>query len=114
MSRPPRPRSSNLNAQIAFQKSVIQQQAAEIAAAEAKLKFAQQERARYEELMKTGSGTVQRAQQTDAALREKTAQLQQGKAGLMAANRRSTCSQQSAPEPTRNSITPARSSSRRS
>ena len=39
-------------------------------------------------LMKSGSGTVQRAQQTDAALREKTAQLQQGKSGLIAANRK--------------------------
>jgi membrane fusion protein, multidrug efflux system len=39
-------------------------------------------------LMKSGSGTVQRAQQTDAALRARTAQLQQGKAGLIAANKK--------------------------
>ena len=38
--------------------------------------------------MKTGSGTIQRAQQTDAALREKTAQLQHGKSGLLAAQRK--------------------------
>jgi membrane fusion protein (multidrug efflux system) len=38
--------------------------------------------------MKSGSGTVQRAQQTDAALRAQTAQLQQGKAGLIAANKK--------------------------
>ncbi len=38
--------------------------------------------------MKSGSGTIQRAQQTDAALRAQTAQLQQGKAGLTAANKK--------------------------
>jgi membrane fusion protein, multidrug efflux system len=78
----------NLDAQIELQEPLIQQQAAEVDAAEANLKFAQQERARYDELMKSGSGTVQRAQQTDAALRAQTAQLQQGKAGLIAANKK--------------------------
>jgi membrane fusion protein, multidrug efflux system len=78
----------NLDAQIELQQPVIQQQAAEVDAAEANLKFAQEERARYDDLMKSGSGTVQRAQQTDAALREKTAQLQQGKSGLSAANKK--------------------------
>jgi membrane fusion protein, multidrug efflux system len=38
--------------------------------------------------MKSGSGTIQRAQQTDAALHAQTAQLQQGKSGLIAANKR--------------------------
>jgi membrane fusion protein (multidrug efflux system) len=78
----------NLDAQIELQQPVIQQQAAEVDAAEANLKFAQEERARYDDLMKSGSGTVQRAQQTDAALREKAAQLQQGKSGLDAAKRK--------------------------
>jgi membrane fusion protein, multidrug efflux system len=78
----------NLNAQIELQEPVIQQQAAEVDAAEANLKFAQEERARYDVLMKSGSGTVQRAQQTDAALRAQTAQLQQGKSGLAAANKK--------------------------
>ena len=78
----------NLDAQIELQQPVIEQQAAEVDAAEANLKFAQQERARYDELMKSGSGTVQRAQQTDAALRAQTAQLQQGNAGLAAANKK--------------------------
>jgi membrane fusion protein, multidrug efflux system len=78
----------NLDAQIELQQPVIQQQAAEVDASEANLKFAQEERARYDDLMKSGSGTVQRAQQTDAALREKTAQLQQGKSGLDAAKRK--------------------------
>ena len=78
----------NLNSQIELQEPLIQQQAAEVDAAEANLKFAREERARYDELMKSGSGTVQRAQQTDAALRAQTAQLQQGKAGLIAANKK--------------------------
>jgi membrane fusion protein (multidrug efflux system) len=78
----------NLNAQIELQEPLIQQQAAEVDASEANLKFAQEERTRYDGLMKSGSGTVQRAQQTDAALRAQTAQLQQGKSGLIAANKR--------------------------
>jgi membrane fusion protein (multidrug efflux system) len=78
----------NLNSQIELQEPLIQQQAAEVDAAEANLKFAQEERTRYDELMKSGSGTIQRAQQTDAALRAQTAQLQQGKSGLIAANKR--------------------------
>jgi membrane fusion protein (multidrug efflux system) len=78
----------NLDAQIALQQPVIAQGTADVAAAEANLKFAQEEQARYEDLMKTGSGTVQRAQQTDAALREKTAQVQRGKSGLLAAERK--------------------------
>ena len=78
----------NIDAQIELQEPLIQRQAAEVDATEASLKFAQQERARYDELMKSGSGTIQRAQQTDAALRSQTAQLQQGKAGLLAASRK--------------------------
>jgi membrane fusion protein (multidrug efflux system) len=78
----------NLDAQIELQQPLIQQQAAEVDATEANLKFAQEERKRYDDLMKSGSGTVQRAQQTDAALRAQTAQLEQGKAGLIAANKK--------------------------
>ena len=79
---------SNLNAQIELQEPLIQQQAAEVDASEANLKFAQEERTRYDGLMKSGSGTVQRAQQTDAALRAQAARLQQGRSGLIAANKR--------------------------
>ena len=78
----------NLDAQIELQQPLIQQQAAEVDAAEATLKFAREEQARYDNLMKSGSGTIQRAQQTDAALRAQTAQLQQGKSGLLAANKK--------------------------
>jgi membrane fusion protein (multidrug efflux system) len=77
----------NLDAQIALQQPVIAQGTADVAAAEATLQFAKEEQARYDGLMKSGSGTIQRAQQTDAALREKIAQLQHGKSGLLAAER---------------------------
>jgi membrane fusion protein (multidrug efflux system) len=75
----------NLDAQIVLQNSVIDQQKADIAATEASLKFAHQDNVRYQDLMKTGYGTVQRAQQTDAALRERVAQLDRAHAGLVAA-----------------------------
>ncbi|HLG82048.1 MAG TPA: HlyD family secretion protein [Bradyrhizobium sp.] len=78
----------NLDAQMELQEPIIQQQAAEVDATEAILKFAKEERTRYDDLMKSGAGTIQRAQQTDAALRSQTAQLQQGKAGLIAANKK--------------------------
>src|SRR3979490_1971229 len=78
----------NLDAQIALQQPIIEQGTADIAAAEANLKFAQEEQARYDGLMKTGSGTVQRAQQTDSALRASNAQLQHTKSGLQAAERK--------------------------
>jgi membrane fusion protein (multidrug efflux system) len=78
----------NLDAQISLQAPIIEQGTADVAAAEANLQFAQEEQARYDGLMKTGSGTIQRAQQTDAALREKAAQLQHGKSGLLAAHRK--------------------------
>ena len=78
----------NLDAQFALQQPIIEQGTADVAAAEANLKFAQEEQARYEGLMKTGSGTVQRAQQTDAALRASNAQLQHSRSGLLAAQRK--------------------------
>jgi membrane fusion protein, multidrug efflux system len=78
----------NFDAQIALQQPVIEQETADVAAAEANLQFAQQEQARYDGLMKSGSGTIQRAQQTDAALHEKIAQLQHGKSGLLAAKKK--------------------------
>jgi membrane fusion protein, multidrug efflux system len=78
----------NLDAQLALQQPIIEQSTADVAAGEANAKFAQEEQARYDGLMKTGSGTVQRAQQTDAALRASKAQLQHSKSGLLAAERK--------------------------
>jgi membrane fusion protein (multidrug efflux system) len=78
----------NLDAQITLQQPIIEQGTADVAAAEANAKFAQEEQARYDGLMKTGSGTVQRAQQTDAALRASNAQWQHSRSGLLAAQRK--------------------------
>jgi membrane fusion protein (multidrug efflux system) len=78
----------NLDAEIVLQQSNVAQQNATIAEAEASLAFAQQDQARYRDLMRTGYGTVQRAQQTDAAMRERTAQLQRSRAGAVAAQQR--------------------------
>lgn len=78
----------NLDAQLELQQPIIEQSTADVAAADANLKFAQEERARYDDLMKSGSGTIQRAQQTDAALRASNAQLQHAKSGLVAAQRK--------------------------
>jgi membrane fusion protein (multidrug efflux system) len=78
----------NIKTLIELQEPLIQEQTADVDLAEANLKFAQEERNRYDGLMKSGSGTVQRAQQTDAALRAQTAQLQRGRAGLIAINKK--------------------------
>jgi membrane fusion protein, multidrug efflux system len=75
----------NLDAQLVLQKSVIDQERADIAATQAALKFAQEDHTRYQDLMKTGSGTVQRAQLAESTLRERTAQLQRDQAALVAA-----------------------------
>jgi membrane fusion protein, multidrug efflux system len=78
----------NIEAEIVLQQSVVEQGKAAITATEASLKFASQDQSRYHDLMTTGYGTVQRAQQTDALLREKTAQLQSDRAALVAAQQK--------------------------
>ncbi len=78
----------NIDAQVALQQSLIDRGKADIAATEATLKFAQQDDARYAQLMKTGAGTVEHAQQANATLRQQTAQLQAEQAGLIATERK--------------------------
>jgi membrane fusion protein (multidrug efflux system) len=78
----------NIDAQISLQQPMIEQEQANLASAEASLKFAGEEQARYQDLMKSGSGTIQRAQQTDSAFRERTAQLQGGRSALLAAQKK--------------------------
>ncbi len=78
----------DLDAETNLQQSVIEEARAGIAATKSGLKFAEQDRARYRDLMRTGYGTVQRAQQTEAILGEKQAQLVHDRAGLAAAQRR--------------------------
>ncbi len=78
----------NLDAQIAQQQSVIDQTNADIVSAQAALTFAEADNARYSALVKTGYGTVQRAQQAETALKERTAQLQHDRASLLVAERK--------------------------
>ncbi len=78
----------NIDAQLTQQLSVIEQEQADIAQGEASLSYAKADNARYDQLMKTGYGTVQRAQQADTALRERTALLSKSRAGLLVAQRK--------------------------
>jgi membrane fusion protein (multidrug efflux system) len=80
----------NLDAQIALQQSTIDQARADVASAEANLAFSRQENERYQYLAKTIAGTVQRAQQAAADLRDKTAALQRNQANLAAAEKQIT------------------------
>jgi membrane fusion protein (multidrug efflux system) len=75
----------NVDAQITLQQSVIDQSRADVVAAEANLAFSRQEYARYQALAQSGAGTVQRAQQAAADLRDKTAALEHNRAALDAA-----------------------------
>jgi membrane fusion protein (multidrug efflux system) len=77
----------NIDAQLALQSSLIDEAKADIAASEASLAFARQDYRRYHDLVKTGYGTVQRAQQAQANLRQESAQLERGRASLVAAQR---------------------------
>lgn len=78
---------ANLDAQIAQQQSVVDQKQAEIAADKAMRIFAEADNERYDNLKKSGYASVQRAQQAEAALRERIAHLRKSRAGLVAAER---------------------------
>ena len=72
----------NIEAQITAQQAVLDQARADIASAQANLTFSQQEFGRYQALAQSGTGTVQRAQQAAADLRQKQAALQHNQAIL--------------------------------
>jgi membrane fusion protein (multidrug efflux system) len=76
---------AGIDARIQLQQAMVGQAEANLAADKAALDFAGQERNRYQALLKTGYGTVQRAQSTEADLRSKTALLARDQAGLSAA-----------------------------
>jgi membrane fusion protein (multidrug efflux system) len=78
----------NIAAQIAQQQSVIAQGKADLASAQASLSYAEADNRRYSDLVKTGYGTVQRAQQAETALKEKGAELAHYRAGLLVAERK--------------------------
>jgi len=76
-----------LNQQIAQQQLVIEQDRQQVASDQAAVVFSQQDYQRYTELAKTGYGTVQRAQQAVADIREKQAVLQHDAAVVAAAEK---------------------------
>jgi len=78
----------NLDAQIDLQQALIDQAKATLEASQAILTFAEADARRYSDLMQAGSGTVQRAQQTEAVRGQSMAQTQREQAGLLAAQQR--------------------------
>jgi membrane fusion protein (multidrug efflux system) len=78
----------NLDAQIAQQLSVVDQEKADIAADKAALALAEADNARYADLRKSGYGSVQRAQQAEAALSAHKAGLRKSRAGVLIAQRK--------------------------
>ncbi len=77
----------NIDAQLALQEATVDQASADIASAEAGVTFAKQDHSRYQDLMKTGYGTVQRAQLANADLQQQTALLLHDRAALVAAQK---------------------------
>jgi membrane fusion protein (multidrug efflux system) len=75
----------SLDARIKLQGATIEQAQSDIASAQAALDFARSDYNRYTELMRSGNGTVQRAQQADTDIRSRTAALARSRAGYEAA-----------------------------
>ncbi|HVZ07112.1 HlyD family secretion protein [Rhodopila sp.] len=78
----------NINAQINLQKAEIGQARATLAATKASLAFAQADADRYQNLVRTGAGTMQRAQQSRAQLDELTARVQRDESAVTAEERK--------------------------
>jgi membrane fusion protein (multidrug efflux system) len=76
-----------LDQQIAQQKLVVEQDRQQVASDQAALVYSQEDFRRYTDLAKDGWGTVQRAQQTQADIREKDAAVQHDTAVVAAANK---------------------------
>jgi membrane fusion protein (multidrug efflux system) len=76
-----------LNQQIAEQKLVVEQDLHQVASDRAALVYSQQNFQRYTELAKDGWAPVQRAQQVQADIREKSATVQQDNAIIAAAEK---------------------------
>jgi membrane fusion protein (multidrug efflux system) len=70
----------NFQAQIEAQRARIDQTAKQVVEAQAALDFAQAENTRYQDLVRQGAGTVQRAQQARSDLQQKQAALDAAKA----------------------------------
>jgi membrane fusion protein, multidrug efflux system len=78
----------NFGAEINLQGAEIAQAKAQVVSTQASLTFAEADADRYRDLMKTGAGTVQRAQQNEAARAETSAQVVRDEAALSSAERK--------------------------
>ncbi|WP_428484168.1 HlyD family secretion protein [Rhodopila sp.] len=78
---------NNAAANVARQPSLITEQEAEVASAQARLSFAQSDQRRYGNLAATGAGTAQQRQQADTTLRQDQMSLQSAQAALDASRR---------------------------
>jgi membrane fusion protein (multidrug efflux system) len=78
---------ANIKAQIEQQKQEVERAGASVEADKAAETFARQDYQRYRDLMKTGFGTVQRAQQAEADIQQKSAAVQRDVAGLGSARK---------------------------
>jgi len=77
----------NIDAQITVQQAQIAAGEAGLAQAQAALQFAEQQAARYQDLAKTGAGSLQNAQQYSSQLRQQTASVATAQAQLAVARR---------------------------
>ena len=77
----------NLDAQIAAQRAQVEQATQQVTEAEAALRFAKDENARYQDLVQKGAGTVQRAQQASSDLNAKQAAYDAAVAAKVSAER---------------------------
>ena len=77
----------NIDAQITVQQAQINANQAQVDQAQATLVFGQQQATRYQDLARTGAGTVQNAQQYSSQLRQQQAALASAQATLKLAQR---------------------------
>jgi membrane fusion protein (multidrug efflux system) len=75
-------KTTNLDAQLRLQQSLIAEAEAQLASAEAAASFAAQDQKRYADLAHSGAGSLQQAQQTQSLLQQRAADLQRARATL--------------------------------
>ncbi|WP_294641308.1 HlyD family secretion protein [uncultured Aureimonas sp.] len=78
---------SGADAQIAAQQAQVSEAQAAVAQNEASVQFAQEEAARAQQLVRSGAGTVQTAQQQTSNLRQAQAELNRSRAAVTAADK---------------------------
>ncbi|MGB8842370.1 MAG: biotin/lipoyl-binding protein, partial [Aliidongia sp.] len=64
--------AKNLDAQLSFQQAMVDQASADIGANDAAVDFSKQEQNRYKSLVANGAGTVQRVEQAESDLKQRS------------------------------------------